>query len=84
MAKFNVKFSHQLSHDEALKRTRGILGEVKNQFADQISNLREEWEENTSRFSLPVKGFSVYGTLAVKPSENYPAACFGGGPLYSE
>jgi len=69
MAKLNMKFPHQLPQNLALKRTRGLLDEVKNQFADQASSLREEWEENTCRFSFSVKGFSVSGTLTVKPSE---------------
>lgn len=69
MAKFKMEFPHQLSQDEVLKRARGLLDEVKNQFADQVSNLSEKWEENTCRFSFLVKGFSVSGTLTVKPSE---------------
>jgi hypothetical protein len=69
MAKLNMKFPHQLSQDEALKRTRGLLDDVKNQFAEKVSNLREEWEENTCQFSFSAKGFSVSGTLTVKPSE---------------
>jgi hypothetical protein len=69
MAKLNMKFPHQLSQEDALKRSRGLLDEVKNQFADQISNLSEKWEENTCQFSFSVKGFSVSGTLTVKPSE---------------
>jgi hypothetical protein len=69
MAKLNMKFLHQLSQEDALKRSRGLLDEVKNQFANQISNLSEKWEKNTCQFSFSVKGFSVSGTLTVKPSE---------------
>ena len=85
MPKLGMKFIHQLSQDEALKRARGILDQVKTEFADQISNLREEWIENTCQFSFSVKGFSVSGTLTVNSSEvelsgNLPwaVALFGG------
>ena len=69
MGKLNMTFPHHLSQDEALKRAHGLLDQVKNQFADQVSNLREEWAGNTCQFSFSVKGFSVSGTLTVKPSE---------------
>ena len=69
MPKLDMKFAHQLSQDEALKRARGLLDQIKNEFADQISNLHEEWVENTCQFSFSVKGFSVSGTLIADPSE---------------
>ena len=69
MAKLNMKFPHQLSQEEALKRARGLLDQLKTQFPDQISDLSEKWEENTCQFSFTVKGFSVSGTLTAKPSE---------------
>ena len=69
MPKLDMKFTHQLSQDEVLKRAHGLLDQIKNEFADQVSNLREEWIENTCQFSFSVKGFSVSGTLIVDPSD---------------
>lgn len=69
MAKLNMAISHCLTQDEAVKRIKTLLGEVKNEFADKISNLREEWNGNTGKFSFSAMGFSVSGTLTVKPSE---------------
>lgn len=69
MAKLNMTFPHQLSQDEALKRTHGLLEQVKGQFADEVSNLTEMWEGNICQFSFLVRGFSISGTLTVKPSE---------------
>ena len=69
MAKLNMIFPHELSQEEALKRAHGLLEQVKNDFADQVTNLTEKWEENICRFSFSVKGFSISGTLTVKPSE---------------
>ena len=69
MPNLDMKFAHQLSQDEALKRSRDLFEQIKNEFADQVSDLREEWVENTCQFSFSAKGFSVSGTLIVNPSE---------------
>jgi len=69
MPKLNIKIPHQLTHDEASKRIQGLLGELKNEFAGEINNVREKWEENTDTFSFSIMGFSISGTLTVKPSE---------------
>ena len=69
MAKLNMVVSHRLTQDEAVKRIKTLLGEVKNQFTDKISDLREEWNGNRGNFSFSVMGFSVAGILIVKPSE---------------
>ncbi|MBI2033481.1 MAG: polyhydroxyalkanoic acid system family protein [Candidatus Liptonbacteria bacterium] len=60
---------HRLSQDEALRRIKGLLGEVKTEFAYKISNLCEEWNGSRGKFSFSAIGFSVSGTLTVKPSE---------------
>jgi hypothetical protein len=69
MPKLNMTIPHQLTQDEALKRIKSLFGEIKNQFADKISNLREEWNEYTDTFSFSVMGFSVSGTLSVNLCE---------------
>ena len=69
MAKLNMLISHKLSQDEALRRIKTLLGEVKNQFADKVSELCEEWNGNTGNFSFSAMGFFVSGILTVKTSE---------------
>ncbi|KKP85692.1 MAG: hypothetical protein UR88_C0010G0014 [Candidatus Nomurabacteria bacterium GW2011_GWA1_35_8] len=68
MAKLSIVVSHRLSQDEALKRIKTLLSEVKIQFADKISDLREEWNDNTGKFSFSAMGFAVSGILTVNPS----------------
>ncbi len=68
MPKLNMVVSHHLAQDEALKRVKNLLGEVKNQFTDKIRDLREQWDGNTGTFSFSTMGFSVSGTLTVKSS----------------
>jgi hypothetical protein len=69
MSKLNMSVPHDLSQDEALKRIKGLLGEVKTQFADKMSDLHEAWNGNSGNFSFSAMGFSVSGTLTVKSSE---------------
>ncbi|MFA6494912.1 MAG: polyhydroxyalkanoic acid system family protein [Candidatus Paceibacterota bacterium] len=69
MAKLEMTMSHRLTQNEALIRIKTLLGEVKDQFADKISNLREEWSGNMGSFSFSAMGFSVSGILTVTPSE---------------
>ena len=69
MAKLNMAVSHHLTQDEATRRIKSLLGEVKSQFADKISDLREEWNGNAGKFSFSAMGFAVSGTLIVKPAE---------------
>ena len=69
MPKLNMTVPHHLSRDEALKRIQGLLNNVRTQFADKISDLHEEWNDNVGRFSFSAMGMPVSGTLTVKPSE---------------
>ena len=65
MPKITVTEPHRLPKDEALKRIKGLLGQVKAQYADQISNLQEQWDGYSGTFSFAAMGFSVSGTLTV-------------------
>jgi hypothetical protein len=65
MAQLDMIIEHHLSREEAMKRVAGLLGEVKVQFADKITDLKEKWNNNEGEFSFSVMGFSVSGTLIV-------------------
>jgi len=69
MPRFNMSIAHSQTEDEALKRIKNELAEMKTRFADKISGLQENWNENTCEFSLSIKGLSVSGSMIVKPSE---------------
>lgn len=69
MPKFNLKISHHLTEDEALKRIKNLLRDTKIQFADKINNLNEDWEGKKGKFSFSVIGFSVSGILEVDSSK---------------
>lgn len=68
MASLNITLQHRLAQEEALARVKRLLGELKVSHADKISNLQERWNGNVGSFSFTAMGFSVSGTLTVKPS----------------
>jgi hypothetical protein len=81
MPKLNMKVSHRLSQDEALERIKGLLGQVKQQFADKVSDLRESWNGSNGEFSFKAMGLAVSGTLVVRGAEvelngNLPLAAY--------
>ncbi len=69
MPKLGLAVSHSLTQEEAVKRIRDLLNEVKTQFAGKISDLHEEWDENTGTFDFSAMGFPVSGTLTVQASQ---------------
>jgi hypothetical protein len=69
MPKFSILVPHELPQEEALKRIKNDLADLKTRFADKISDLHENWDGNTCEYSVSIKGFSGSGTMIVKPSE---------------
>jgi hypothetical protein len=67
MAKFNMVVSHGLPPDDALRRVRGEIENLKRQYGDRISNLWDNWDDNTYAFGGLAKGFTVSGVMMVKP-----------------
>ena len=69
MPKLNMAVSHKLTQDEAVKRIKNLLNEVKTRHADKISDLHEEWDGNMGKFRFSAMGFHVSGTLTVNASQ---------------
>jgi len=67
--KMTVRVPHQLGQQEARSRIQGLLADVKERYAGQISEVQERWSENRGEFSLRAMGFNVSGTLDVRPDE---------------
>lgn len=71
MAESKLSYPHgQKTQGIALEKTKKILGEAKKQHANQITDLKEDWKNNTCEFSFKakVKGISltISGTLTVE------------------
>ena len=60
---------HKLSQEDAMKRIKGLLENVKREHSDKISDVREQWTDNVGTFSLSAMGFAVSGTIAVTPTD---------------
>ena len=69
MPKINMAVAYSLTQDEAVKRIKNLLNDVKTQFADKIDDLHEEWGGNMGTFNFSAMGFPVSGTLTVKTSQ---------------
>lgn len=69
MPKLNMVIEHNLSRGEALNRIKSLLQDLKREHSDKISNLKEEWNGFSGKFSFKAKGFSVSGTITVKISQ---------------
>lgn len=68
MASIEMSIPHKLSQQEARRRIQELLPKMKSDYADQIKDLQEEWNDNTGRFSFSIMGFAVSGTLTVNES----------------
>lgn len=69
MPKLNLTIPHRLTQVEAASRIRGLLNDLKAQHADQLTDLKEEWDGHTGKFACSVMGFQVSGSLAIEPAQ---------------
>lgn len=65
MPKMSMQIPHALSREEAQTRITGMLGDLKEQYGDKITDLHEEWHGDTGSFSFKAMGFNLSGTLQV-------------------
>jgi hypothetical protein len=64
----NISIPHQLSQEEALARVKGLLSKLKEEQAGRVSDVKEEWNDNTGDFQFSAQGFNLAGQIAVQPS----------------
>ncbi|RZL98450.1 MAG: hypothetical protein EOO88_60615 [Pedobacter sp.] len=65
MSKLNINVPHQLSQPEALDRIKSLLTNLKKEQGDRVSNMKEEWTDNSGRFSFTMQGFDLSGSFEV-------------------
>lgn len=68
MASLDLMIPHQLPKDEALARIKGLLGKLKQEQKDKISNVHETWEGDTGTFRFTIQGFAISGSVNVAAS----------------
>lgn len=68
MPSLSMNIPHQLPKEEALNRIKGLLNTLKKEQADTITNVREEWKDDTGEFAFRAKGFDLSGLIQVTSS----------------
>jgi hypothetical protein len=69
MPKMNVTVPHEIGREEAVARLKNLLGDMKAQYGDKISDLREDWTSDGGTFSFKAMGFKIAGALKVSENE---------------
>ena len=66
MAKeFEVIVPHSLSAEEAQHRVQNLLQDLKKIYANQVSDVHEQWKGNTCTFSMKMFVFKIQGSIDV-------------------
>ena len=69
MASLKMNIPHQLEQQEALQRVKGLLGKLRQDQKDEISNLHEDWQGDTGKFKFTARGFDISGVINVQPGQ---------------
>jgi hypothetical protein len=69
MSTLKLNIPHSLSEEEALDRIKKLLGNLKEEQKDKISNVKESWHDNKGAFSFTAKGFDLSGHIQVNASD---------------
>jgi hypothetical protein len=68
MSRLTLNIPHNLPKEEALKRIKNLLTNLKKEQAQNISNVNEVWDDDKGNFSFRAKGFDLSGIIKVNPS----------------
>jgi hypothetical protein len=63
----NVQISHTHTQEEAKRRIESLIQNLKVQFGDQISDLKEQWADYTGKIEGSAKGYSLSGSIEISP-----------------
>lgn len=69
MPVLHISLSHALGKKEALKRIKTLIKTLKADHKDMVSNVHEQWKDNTGSFGFDVFGQQVQGQLHVTDSK---------------
>ena len=60
-----VSIPHQLGKEEAIRRLKGGLGRLKEQFGDKLGEVEHNWTDNRADFRVVALGQTASGNLEV-------------------
>lgn len=69
MPRITFDVSHSLGLEEATRRLKEKLAAALSEHQGRISDVREEWRDNTLSFAMKAMGLGVSGTVAVEPAQ---------------
>jgi hypothetical protein len=69
MPSIKVAVPHSLQPQEAVRRIQKLVNGIKTNFADKVSDVKEQWSGNNADFSFRVMGFDVAGKVEVDDRE---------------
>lgn len=69
MPKISVSVPHQLGQQVAAERLKSFVARLKEKHQDQVSNLQEEWSDNSLKFGFKTFGFQFQGTGNVSDAD---------------
>ncbi|MCW3089928.1 MAG: hypothetical protein JWP81_997 [Ferruginibacter sp.] len=68
MASLKFSIPHQLPQEEALSRIKGLIGKLKQEQKDKVTNVKEDWKDETGNFEFTAQGYDLSGVIMVNPS----------------
>ena len=74
MPKLTVDVPHALGRQQATQRLKEQFDEVKDKFAQHVSELVEQWDGNVLSFGFTTLGVQIQGTVTAGESEVRVAA----------
>lgn len=69
MPKMSMEIPHDLEKSEARSRIEGMIGDLKQQYGDKISDVSEHWQGDQGTFAFKAMGFNLAGTLQVTDND---------------
>src|SRR4051794_18485898 len=66
MPSYRVSIPHDLGQDAARARVEQFLEAVQRDYAEHVSHVSGEWEENQLNFRFVTSGLNINGLLAVE------------------
>ncbi len=65
MPKFNTEVQHSLGKDKAIERLRSFSDRIREQYAGQVSDMEESWNDDGLNFGFSVMGMGIGGSIKV-------------------
>ncbi|MGN6491265.1 MAG: polyhydroxyalkanoic acid system family protein [Agriterribacter sp.] len=65
MSKLSMNIPHQLPREQAMERIKKLFGQLKEEQAHNISNVKENWQGEKGNFGFTARGFDLQGKINV-------------------